>query len=242
MVTGNAALNAANDAALQPVDERVAVHRLLLPWYRRVADAVSNYLPLVLMALLALGTWSLVKNTPVSQDEKPVVAPSHVPDYTMQNFTAQRFAKDGALAVEMQGDTLRHYPDTDTLEIDNAHIRSITPEGRVTTASADMAVSNGDGSEVQLTGKAHVLREAYSRNGVNEAPVDFRGEFLHAFLRTERVSSHLPVTITRQGAQVRGDSMEYDNLTREARFKGRVQAVFAQTGAPSKSAPASENR
>jgi lipopolysaccharide export system protein LptC len=87
-----------------------------------------------------------------------------------------------------------------------------------------------------------VVREAYSRNGVSEAPVDFRGEFLHAFLRTERVSSHLPVTITRQGAQVRGDSMEYDNLTREARFKGRVHAVFAQTGAPSKSAPASENR
>lgn len=235
-------MNAANGPALQPVDESAAVRRLLLPWYRRAVDAVSHYLPLALMVLLALGTWSLVKNTPVFEGEKPAVAVSHVPDYTMQNFTAQRFAKDGALAVEMQGDTLRHYPDTDTLEIDNAHIRSITPEGRVTTASADMAVSNGDGSEVQLTGKAHVLREAYSRNGVNEAPVDFRGEFLHAFLRTERVSSHLPVTITRQGAQVRGDSMEYDNLTREARFKGRVQAVFAQTGAPSKSAPASENR
>jgi lipopolysaccharide export system protein LptC len=235
-------LNATNDSALRPVDERVAVRRLLLPWYRRAVDAVSHYLPLVLMALLALGTWSLVKNTPVFEGEKPAVALSHVPDYTMQNFTAQRFAKDGALALEMQGDTLRHYPDTDTLEIDNAHIRSITPEGRVTTASAEMAVSNGDGSEVQLTGKAHVLREAYSRNGVNEAPVDFRSEFLHAFLRTERVISHLPVTITREGAQVRGDSMEYDNLTREARFKGRVHAVFAQTGASSRAAPASENR
>lgn len=236
-------MNATNEAALRPVEERVAVRRLLLPWYRRVVDAVSHYLPLVLMALLALGTWSLVKNTPVSQDEKPAVAPSHVPDYTMQKFTAQRFAKDGALSLEMEGDTLRHYPDTDTLEIDNARIRSITPDGRVTRASADMAVSNGDGSEVQLTGNAHVLREGYSRNGVKEAAVNFRGEFLHAFLRTERVSSHLPVTITRDTAQIRGDSMDYDNLTREARFKGRVRAVFAQAGAATQSAaPASANR
>jgi lipopolysaccharide export system protein LptC len=143
----------------------------------------------------------------------------------------------------MEGDTLRHYPDTDTLEIDNARIRSITPEGRVTRASADMAVSNGDGSEVQLTGNAHVLREPYSRNGVTEAPLNFRGEFLHAFLRTERVSSHLPVTITRDTAQIRGDSMDYDNLTREARFKGRVRAVFAKADAATQSAaPASANR
>jgi lipopolysaccharide export system protein LptC len=96
---------------------------------------------------------------------------------------------------------------------------------------------------VQLTGNARVLREAYSRSGVKEAAVNFRGEFLHAFLRTERVSSHLPVILTRDTAQIRGDSMDYDNLTREARFKGRVRAVFAQADAATQgAAPASANR
>jgi hypothetical protein len=51
------------------------------------------------------------------------------------------------------------------------------------------------------------------------------------------------VILTRDTAQIRGDSMDYDNLTREARFKGRVRAVFAQADAATQSAaPASANR
>ena len=120
----------------------------MAPWYRRVVDAASHYLPLVLMALLALATWRLAKNTPVFQGDKPEVARRHVPDYTMNGFTVQRFANAGALSVQIEGDTLRHYPDTDTLEIDKVHIRSITPEGRVTLAWAEKARSEEHTSEL----------------------------------------------------------------------------------------------
>jgi lipopolysaccharide export system protein LptC len=192
----------------------------------------SRYLPLVLMALLALATWRLATNTPVFQGDKPEAVRRHVPDYTMNGFTVQRFANAGALSMQIEGDTLRHYPDTDTLEIDKVHIRSITPEGRVTLAWAEKAVSNGDGSEVQLTGNARVLREAYSSGAVSEVPISFQGEFLHVFLRTERLNSHLPVVITRDAMEVRGDSMTYDNLTRVAQFKGRVRATFPGSVAP----------
>ena len=206
----------------------------MAPWYRRVVDAASHYLPLVLMALLALATWRLAKNTPLFQGDKPEVVRRHVPDYTMNGFTVQRFANAGALSVQIEGDTLRHYPDTDTLEIDKVHIRSITPEGRVTLAWAEKALSNGDGSEVQLTGDARVLREAYNEGDAHEAAINFRGEFLHVFLRTERLSSHMPVVITRDATEVRGASMTYDNLTRVAQFNGRVQATFPGSAAPLK--------
>lgn len=206
--------------------------RPALPWYRRAVDVVSRYLPLVLMALLALATWRLATNTPVFQGDKPEAIRRHVPDYTMNGFTVQRFANAGALSMQIEGDTLRHYPDTDTLEIDKVHIRSITPEGRVTLAWAEKAVSNGDGSEVQLTGNARVLREAYNSGAVSEVPISFHGEFLHVFLRTERLNSHLPVVITRDATEVRGDSMTYDNLTRVAQFKGRVRATFPGSTAP----------
>jgi lipopolysaccharide export system protein LptC len=177
----------------------------------------------VLMSLLALGTWWLVKNTPVSEGERPPVPPRHEPDYTMTDFMVQRFAADGAMRVQIEGERMRHYPDTDTLEIDQPRIRAITPDGRVTLASARRALSNGDGSEVQLIGAAQVVREAV---GKQEA-VEFRGEFLHAFLNTERVRSHLPVTVRRGGTEVRADAMEYDNLARVVDLKGRQRAVFA---------------
>jgi len=193
-----------------------------LPWSSRLLNALTTYLPVLLMAVLALGTWWLVKNTP-TQDNDRVLAPlRHEPDYTMTDFLVQRYAPDGSLRVQLEGDTLRHYPDTDTVEIDKPRIRSTGRDGRVTTATAQHALSNGDGSEVQLSGGAYVVREAYA----GEQAIEFRGEFLHAFLATERVRSHLPVVVTQGDTEVRAGGMEYDNLAHTLDFKGRVRAVF----------------
>lgn len=191
-------------------------------WPARIVELVSAYLPILLMALLALGTWWLVKNTPVVEAPKPLAPPRHEPDYTMSQFVVRRFGADGAMRAQIEGEAMRHYPDTDTMEIDKVRVRAVSPEGRVTLATANSALSNGDGSEVQLRGGAHVVREG----GPGEEPVEFRGEFLHAFLDTERVRSHLPVVVTRGGMEVRAESMEYDNLARTVQLKGRVTASF----------------
>jgi lipopolysaccharide export system protein LptC len=41
-----------------------AAPRRAMPWHLRLREALSSYLPLLLMALLALATWWLVKNSP----------------------------------------------------------------------------------------------------------------------------------------------------------------------------------
>lgn len=205
--------------AAPPAEER---RRLRLPWHLRLLEMLTAYLPVLLMALLALGTWWLVKNTPLPESDRPAAPPRHEPDYTMSDFRVQRFGADGAMRVQIEGERMRHYPDTDTLEIDEPRIRAIAPDGRVTLASAQRALSNGDGSEVQLLGSAQVVREA---TGKQEA-IEFRGEFLHAFLNGERVRSHLPVVVRRGATEVRADGMEYDNLARVVDLKGRTRAVF----------------
>ncbi|WP_280153424.1 LPS export ABC transporter periplasmic protein LptC [Piscinibacter sp. XHJ-5] len=196
------------------------------PWTARLLEQASSYLPLLVMAVLALGSWWLVKNTPTPDPERPAAPLRHEPDYVMSNFMVRRFAPDGTMRAQIEGDTMRHYPDTDTLEIDNVRLRAVAPDGRVTRAEARMALSNADGSEVQLRGGAHVVREALG----GEEPIEFRGEFLHAFLNTERLRSHLPVTVTRGGAEVRAESMDYDHLDRLVQLKGRVTAQFPPTG------------
>jgi len=219
----------ASGSPLVPATEP-AVRRYVLPWYHRALSALSAYLPLMLMALVALATWWLVKNTPVFQGAKPAAALRHIPDYTMLNFKVQRFAADGSLRLQIEGDEARHYPDTDTLEVDNARIRSIAPGSGVTLATAKKAVSNGDASEVQLNGQAHVVREATQVGDKTTEAIDFRSEFMHAFLQTEQLQSHLPVTITRGTVQIHGASMNYDNLSRVAQFKGSVKATFGPGG------------
>lgn len=222
-------MNAARDSVGMPAAAPIS-QRYVAPWHQRALSTLSSYLPLMLMALVALATWWLVKNTPTLQGAKPAVALRHIPDYTMRNFTVQRFAADGSLRVQIEGVEARHYPDTDTLEVDEARIRSITPESGVTVATARKAITNGDGSEVQLTGQAHVVREATRVGDKTLEAIDFKSEFLHAFLQTEQVRSHLPVTITRGTVQIQGNSLHYDNLDRLARLKGGVKATFEPNG------------
>ena len=196
---------------------------LRAPWAWRVIDTASAYLPLMLMAALALGTWWLVKNTPLLEAERAAAPLRHQPDYTMNQFMVQRFAASGAMRVQIEGDVMRHYPDTDTLEIDNPRIRAFGDDGRITNATARRALANRDGSEVQLSGGAHVVREA-----TDKVPaIEFRGEFLHCFQNTERVRSHLPVVVTQGATEIRGDSMAYDNLAGVLDLKGHVHAVLA---------------
>jgi lipopolysaccharide export system protein LptC len=214
------------DPANAPLAEATALSvqewRKRAPWHVRLFDTASAYLPLLLMAALALGSWWLVTNTPLFDNNRKAAPLRHEPDYTMSQFMVQRFGANGAMRVQLEGDTMRHFPDTDTLEIDNPRIRAIDQAGRVTIATARLAVSNKDGSEVQLSGGAHVVREATA----TETAIDFRGEFLHYFQFTERVRSHLPVIVTQGGNEIRADSMDYDNLARTVDFKGHIRATL----------------
>jgi lipopolysaccharide export system protein LptC len=188
-------------------------------------DRLSLYLPIALMALLALGTYWLVRSTPVftpPEAEKPA---SHDPDYFMKTFSVKTFDAAGRLKSEVSGAEARHFPDTDTVEIDRVRIRSYNDQGQLTTATANRALTNGDGSEVQLFGNALVVREAVL--GKKAAPrLEFKGEFLHAFLNTEQVKSNQPVQLTRGKDSFMGDAMDYDGLGQVMHLQGRVKGVL----------------
>jgi lipopolysaccharide export system protein LptC len=139
----------------------------------------------------------------------------------MRNFAVKNFDAVGILKSEVAGAEARHFPDTDVLEIDAARIRSFK-DGRLTTATANRAYTNGDGSEVQLVGNAVVVREAgKDASGAVFPRLEFRGEFLHTFLK-----SHKPVTLIRDQDQFVADSLQYDNLSRVAVLQGRVKGVL----------------
>ena len=195
-------------------------------------DQLSIYLPVVLMGLLALGTWWLVRNAPAPLLPTTERAPTHQPDYVMKGFAVKSFDGTGRLQSEVKGAVGRHYPDTDTLEIDQVHMRSTTPQGRVTVATANRALSNADGTEVQLFGNAIVTREPLpAKPGAAAQPrMEFRGEFLHAFTNTERVRSDQPVTLTRGNDRFTADSMDYDNLDQVLNLRGRVHGILMPGG------------
>ena len=132
---------------------------------RNAWDRLTVYLPVVLMGLIALGTYLLARNTPVFGPAPGQEPARHDPDYFLRGFTVKSFDPAGRLRTEVQGAEGRHYPDTDTLEIDHPRIRAINARGELTVATAKRGLTNSDGSEVQLFGDAVVTRVARSLGG-----------------------------------------------------------------------------
>lgn len=195
---------------------------------RRVLDRFVVYLPLLIMGLMAMTTYWLVRNTPTQGDAEVEALPRHEPDYYMRDFSVKVFEADGHLKSVIVGTEGRHYPDTDTLEIDQPRIRIMGVTGNVTTATAVRGLINADGSEAQLFGSAVVVREAsVNAQGVAVPRSELQSDFLHFFANTEQVKSHLPVVMIRgSGDRFTGDGMGFDNLGRTMEIKGRVRGVI----------------
>lgn len=196
-------------------------------------DKLTLYLPVILMGLMALGSYWLARNTHALGPAESQRAPVHEPDYFMRRFSVKTFDVAGRLKSEVIGVEARHYPDTDTLEIDQPRIRSFSLKGEPSVATARRALSNADGSEVQLIGDATVTREATTGPAGETNPrVEIRGEFLHVFADIEQVKSHKPVTLIRGADRFTADSLDYANLERAINLRGRVRGVLVPRPRP----------
>lgn len=201
-----------------------AAPRPRTPWRWRVREALMSYLPLLLMAALALGTWWLVKNSPKAPPT-PVDRPrGHEPDYTMSNFSLERFDASGRLALRMQGSRMRHFPDSARIEIDGIRLLALAPDGRTTEAHARQAVARDDGSEVQLVGEAEV--RSLDARGV---PLVVRSEYLQAFPSSGRLRTNRPVRVRHGGSDLRAAGLEYDRDRGVLELRGPMRIVLAPT-------------
>lgn len=196
-------------------------------------DRFLLYIPLAFMVVLALGSYWLVRIAPASSGPATKVVESHAPDYFMSDFSVRSYDAAGRVRTEVLGDKARHYPDTQFLEIDSIRIRSVDAQGRLTTATALQGVTNEDTSEVQLIGNAVVVREAQTEPSGKQIPrMEYRGEFLHAFMNLEQVKSHKPVELIRGRDKFNADTLDFDNVERVLKLQGRVRGSLAAPQSP----------
>jgi len=198
--------------------------------FRHAWDRVSIYLPVILMGLLALGTYWLARSSPGAPQVFGQRAPTHEPDYFLRGFSVKTFDTTGRLKSEIQGVEARHFPDTDTTEIEQPRMRSYSDKGALTVATANKGISNGDGSQVQLIGNAVVTRDSPPAKGEATPRLEIRGEFLHAYMDREQVKSDRPVTLKRGNDVFEAEEMNYDNLERVLDLRGRVRGTLQPTG------------
>ena len=189
---------------------------------RRALDRLTLYLPLGVMAVLAMGSWWLVRSMPELWSGPAQVQVRQEPDYHLENFSTQVFNAQGQRTRQVSGEKARHYPDTDELHIDGVRLLSVNAQGVEVLATARRGIASTDGERVTLLGDVHVLREAQGQR----PRLEFRGQRLVALQSQEKLVSDVPVEIVRDRDRFTASALDFDMKSGQYVLTGRVQGVL----------------
>jgi lipopolysaccharide export system protein LptC len=199
------------------------------PFIWRLQAWLANYLPLALMALLALFSFWLLRQTPVPggpTEERPL---RHVPDYEMRGFELQRFLPDGSRQARLYGAVLRHYPDTDSIEIERLQLHLVADDGRLVLAEAERAQGPAQGETLNLEGKVRVRRFALGVDPASAAPeMELRTEALTARIKERRLLSRRPTELVAPGLQLQARGLDYHHASGQLLLQGPTRSVFTK--------------
>ena len=192
---------------------------------RLAIDRFALYLPAVLMAIFALGSWWLVRSLPTFFNEAASKPVRQEPDYYLKSFSVKSFDSNGQLTRELSGDQAQHFPDTDTLDIRNVKLRGQNQDGQRVNALADRALAKGDGSLLTLLGNVQVTQSPNGSKGL-QTPTVMRSQEIKAYLKEERLVSDLPVEIRRGTNVFTAQAMQMNSKTGVYELSGKVRGVL----------------
>jgi lipopolysaccharide export system protein LptC len=189
---------------------------------RRLLDALSLYLPLIVVAMLASVSWWLVRSIPAltsPEANKPV---RQEPDYRLSDFSVKSFNATGQMTREITGKKAQHFPATENLQIEEIRIFAQNDNGSRMSAQALQGVASDDGTQVTLVGQAQTIQHAQE----NRPQIELRGERLVALPDEDRVLSDDPVHITRGRDVFTANTMNFNSNTGEYVLQGRVRGTL----------------
>ncbi len=193
-----------------------------LPWSARCRDAFGQYLPVLLLAVLAGVSWWLVRHTPEAEPVAAEKVVRHEPDYEMARFSIQHYTQAGPAKGVVLGARMVHYPDTDEMHIDDVRLRWADEQGHLMHAEASRAVARDEVRKVRLEGGAIVRREAIP--GVSAA-MEFTGERIDFDADAATARSDQPVVLREGQATLHAASLSYSHRDGVLELSGGVKGT-----------------
>jgi lipopolysaccharide export system protein LptC len=194
------------------------------PWVRprQWLDTMSVYLPLIVMAALALASWWLLKSVPPLAKSPSLAAQRQAPDYRLGHFSVKTFNAQGHMRTALSGDSAQHLPAREVLVVQNARLEARGDEGAQMNAQARQAVARDDGTEVVLTGQVNAMRHPH----LDAPPMTLQGERMVARPKEDLLVSKDPVRMTRAQDVLTADNLHFDSNSRQYELQGRVRVTL----------------
>lgn len=202
-------------------------------WLWRLQTWLFNYLPLAVLALGALFTTWLVRQTPLPQGPTEAVPLRHVPDYEMRQFELLRYLPDGSQQAWLRGERLRHYPDDDQIEVEQLELRLLDEQGRALLVTAARGQGPAQGERLTLSGAVRVRRFAPGADPANAAPeLELRTEKLTALVPERRLHSNVAVEVQGPRMQLQAQGFDYQHRSGLLQFRGPSRTVMQTPARP----------
>lgn len=191
-------------------------------WHR-----FATWIPVLIMSLLAIGTWWLIRSAPSLFANTPVQTERSLPDFYLWGFSSQNFDASGQLIRELSGTKAWHIPHDDSTHIKGIELRArqVSPDDsqRQTWAEADKGIVFGHGDDITLSGRVKILSQTQG-----EPDLTLRTERLRAHTDDQGqqwLESDVPVHVQRGAWTIQAQGMRYNTERRQLEFSGQVKSV-----------------
>ncbi len=190
---------------------------------------VLKFLPMLLMAILTLGTyWMVQMNEPNLDSEKQK---RHVPDYIMDGIVVTTLGPEGNTKFRVVGQKLTHYEDDASSEIDWPIARRFHETKPPITVKSDKGFLDGDMTILDLVGNASLTRPAQpaTASQAGSARLFMSSSKFTVLMNDDIVKTNRPVNLE-QGLSIMTsqEGAIFDNvhqkLTMIGQVKGRIES------------------
>jgi lipopolysaccharide export system protein LptC len=188
-----------------------------------------KFLPMLLMAVLTLGTyWMVQMNEPNLDTEKQK---RHVPDYIMDGIVVTTIGPEGNTKFRVVGQKLIHYEDDASSEIDWPIARRFHETKPAITVKSDKGFLDGDMTVLDLVGNASLTRPAQAATATQagSARLFMSSSKFTVLMNEDIVKTNRPVNLE-QGLSIMTsqEGAIFDNvhqkLTMIGQVKGRIES------------------
>lgn len=168
-----------------------------------------NKLHLVTIILLIILIGAFTNWLLTSFETKPLISPReirHDPDYFLENFTATLMNEAGLARYKLIANRLEHFPDDDSIVIQQLTLHLYRNQLPEWTARADQGVVYDKGKRIELTNQVRLHRPATPEN----AEITLLTRDLTIYPQREYAETGSAVTITSGRNEIQAVGMRLD--------------------------------
>ena len=184
-------------------------------------DILTAAFPIgLLLILAALSYWLAV----VSEAEPTDIGGRfrHDPDTIIRQFDGISYDEQGNRKAGLRGIELRHYPDDESSLIQQPFMRRFSLSGEPSTVSANRAVVNSDGSEVDLSGDVKAFRPPQG----GKAAITLTAPHMLVLVDEERARTPGFARVQQGSSWISGTGFDADNVTQVFNFHSNVTGSY----------------